>query len=120
MAQAAELEGDLEWRRSSGVSERRGMAVTGACGSWIYSPAQVSSFRGLVFTSRRTGVLADQRRLAGHQVAARRRRCPRKGRDQGPHRRGGRGLTRRLRLGSVSTKMLRAGGPILVYTRAEI
>jgi nucleotide-binding universal stress UspA family protein len=34
---------------------------------------------------------------------------------------GSRGLTRRLRLGSVSTKMLRAaGGPILVYTRAEI
>jgi nucleotide-binding universal stress UspA family protein len=33
----------------------------------------------------------------------------------------GLGLARRLRLGSVSTKVLRAaGGPVLVYPQAEI
>jgi nucleotide-binding universal stress UspA family protein len=33
----------------------------------------------------------------------------------------GLGLARRLRLGSVSTKVLRAaGGPVLIYPKAEV
>ena len=119
MARAAELEGI-----SNGGGRPASLGETGYGRNngrvWILDLACGSPrSRGWCSPSGRTGVLANQRRLAGHRAVEEDAR----GRDatRALIAVGSRGLTRRLRLGSVSTKMLRAaGGPILVYTQAEI